>query len=127
MYDSVQVVEALDYIMECNPICGRDCSPAHSDSVSSMPGSGESQCSMPDSPESPCEDGSSSRESTSISHMSQMIVKLPPSPPAQFSSSSRSIGSIAHEMFTLGGKKREEFETEVSQKKSGLLYDEMVT
>jgi hypothetical protein len=29
-------------------------------------------------------------------------------------------------MSTLGGKKREECEKEVPQKKSGLLYDEMV-
>lgn len=111
------MVEALDYIMECNPICGTDCSPAQSDSVGSMPGS----------PESPCEDGSYNRESTSINLTSQMSVTLPSSPPpATFSSSNRCV-SIAHEMSTLGGKKREECETEVSQKKSGLLYDEMVT
>ncbi|GMY22849.1 probable serine/threonine-protein kinase PBL3 isoform X1 [Fagus crenata] len=116
-----KVVDALDYIMECNPTCGiKDFSPPHSDSVSSMPGSCESEGTMPDI------DGSFSIEATSMSSMSQMSVRLPSSPPTQTNSSISSSVSILPEQSTLGGKKGKEKGIEESQNKSELLYDEML-
>ena len=115
------MVDALDYIMECNPTCGiKDFSPPQSDSVSSMPGSCESEGTMPDM------DGSFSIEATSMSSMSQMSVRLPSSPPTQTNSSISSSVSILPEQSTLGGKKGKEKGIEESQNKSELLYDEML-
>nr|POE82311.1 proline-rich receptor-like protein kinase perk8 [Quercus suber] len=122
------VVESLDYIIEKNPTCGiKIYSPVDSDSASSMPGSCESEVTTPDISESQCEDGSFSiGPTTSISSTSQMSITRPSSPPPQTSSSSSSSMPTLPEQSTLGGQKRRENQSEVSQNKSGLRYDEML-
>ncbi|KAF5446045.1 hypothetical protein F2P56_031708 [Juglans regia] len=97
------VVGALDYIIECNPICGKVCSPARSDSFSSMPVTPDSQGSMRDSPESHAEDGSIVMASASTIRLSSMPEK-----------------------FTWGGENIDENETEVPPTNRVLLYDEMM-
>ncbi|RDX60736.1 Proline-rich receptor-like protein kinase PERK12, partial [Mucuna pruriens] len=120
----IQIVEALTDIVEgrtCDIIL-RDYSPARSDSMYSASDSDESEDEMQGSFK--LEDQlqnhpSESTESNSTSHIMQLIVRQPPSPPIQSISSSSSYSFEVHGESTSDGEAQNEGEIEISKSNGG--------
>lgn len=124
---SLQVVGALTDIMEgrtCDFIL-RDYSPARSDSFYSASDSDESEDEMQGSFKFEDEiqgHSSESTESNSTSHMMQMIVRQPPSPPIQSIYSTSSCSFKFHDESTTSDcEAQNEGEIEISKSNGGVL------
>lgn len=124
--DITQVVNALNRIVE-GSTCGiiiQGCSPARLES-SYTSESAETEGSLHCASLETVKEGSSSVGSTSISSMSQMILRLPPTPPMGNTSSSGSSTFKLYDEFTFDTRAINQRDKGISQNEDGLVYVEM--